>query len=57
MTNTKEPRQWWINDVTGGASEAEESIPNGYHIHVIEFSAYLAIQEKLREKPPEKGGE
>ena len=42
------PREFWINDIIGGASEAEESIQNGYNIHVIEYSAFQAERDKVR---------
>jgi len=38
------PKEFWINEVTGGASCAEESISNGYHLHVIEYSAYISLK-------------
>jgi len=40
---TQEWREFRINEVTGGASTAEESIPNGYHTHVIEHEAYETV--------------
>lgn len=41
------PRSWWINEVTGAASAAEESIANGYHTHVIEAPDIAAIKAEL----------
>lgn len=45
----EKPREFWINEFTGGASEAEESIDNGYHLHVIEYSAYRDMKMQMEE--------
>lgn len=41
------PREFWINEYTGSASAAEESISKGYTLHVIEYDAYNQLVYEL----------
>ena len=40
------PREFWVNERTGSASIAEESIDSGYHTHVIEYWAYERLKSE-----------
>ena len=42
-------KEFWINERTGSASLAEESISYGYHTHVIEYEALESLQEENAE--------
>lgn len=48
-------REFWINERTGSASLAEESISYGYHTHVIEYSALELLQKENAELKAQLG--